>query len=126
MKKFNFILIYFILIIFLCPQSGFSTGVIVDKPDYKITSVTYKPDNQIEGNRITFTAIVENTGVGATLRYSTLAWKICQKACSLPENWTVKEKDTVRGLKVGAYEIETLYLTMEYGEYLYSTILRLC
>jgi subtilase family serine protease/membrane-bound inhibitor of C-type lysozyme len=107
------ILILFLSVVFI--NNCFASGVIVDKPDYQITSVTYTPEKQMQGANIVFTAVVKNIGDGATLRSSTLAWEVCESACGLPKNWSVKESDYVRGLQVGQEEIETYSHEMAFG-----------
>ena len=93
----------------------FASGVVVDKPDYTITSVTYTPQEQVQGANIVFTAVIKNIGDGATLRASYLAWEVCESACGLPTSWSVKESDYVRGLQVGQEEIETYSHEMAFG-----------
>ena len=115
MKRIILIPYLLVLSIFIS-INAFATGVIVDKPDYIISEMTFTPENQIEGGKITFTAVVVNAGIGQTLRTSTLNWSICEQACALESNWTVKETDSVSGLKVGSQEIETFTLIMPYGD----------
>ncbi|KPA14979.1 secreted protein, partial [Candidatus Magnetomorum sp. HK-1] len=105
-----------IMLVNLCISiTCFASGVIVDKPDYEVTGVTYTPQKQMQGANIVFTAIIKNVGDGATLRSSTLAWEVCETACGLDKNWSVREADYVRGLKVGQEEIETYSHEMVFG-----------
>ena len=114
-KKYQLTIFMCMLVYLLLCTNCFASGVIIDKPDYEITGVTYTPQKQMQGANIVFTAVIKNIGDGATLRSSTLAWEVCESACGLEGSWSVREADYVRGLKVGQEEIETYTHEMSFG-----------
>ena len=74
---------------------------LINAVDYSITSLTYTPEEQIQGKEIVFTAIIENQTSNSTLIESELEWYVCQgpkKTCDYEKNWVSKSKEKVPGL----------------------------
>ncbi|MBF0450846.1 MAG: hypothetical protein HQK75_09105, partial [Candidatus Magnetomorum sp.] len=86
-----------------------------NQADYVVTSMTYRPFEQVQGKIIPFTALIENTSaINATLIESELQWYVCQgdiDYCDVRKKWISKAKQKITGLAAG--EVYTSTFNME-------------
>ncbi|ETR73024.1 MAG: hypothetical protein OMM_01269 [Candidatus Magnetoglobus multicellularis str. Araruama] len=89
--------------------------------DYSITTMTYTPEEQVQGKDIVFTAVIKNDTPNTTLIESELEWFVCQgdiKYCDYQEKWESKAKEKVAGLTAygeytSTFNMEVTYSTKE-------------
>jgi hypothetical protein len=87
--------------------------------DYSITSLTYTPEEQIQGKEIVFTAFIENITDNSTLIESELQWYVCQgekKYCDFQKKWVSKSKEKITGLAAGGVYTSTFNMEVTYND----------
>jgi hypothetical protein len=87
--------------------------------DYSITSLTYTPEEQIQGKEIVFTALVKNITSHNTLIESELQWYVCQgeiKYCDYQNKWVSKSKEIISGLAAEGVYTSTFNLEVTYDD----------
>jgi hypothetical protein len=87
--------------------------------DYSITSLTYTPEEQLQGKEIVFTALVENISRNNTLIESELQWYVCQgdiEHCNYQNKWVSKSKEKISGLAAEGVYTSTFNLEVTYDD----------
>lgn len=92
---------------------------LINAVDYSIASLTFTPQEQVQGKEIVFTAVIKNDSSNSTLIESELEWFVCQgakKTCDYENKWVSESKEKISGLDAGKEYTSTFNMEVTYED----------